>query len=197
MMRGEHAAIGFQVLRRRLASCQRFDRNRQRAVPERIETLRDLVDDRTGRDDVVIAELEVAATLEIFVSDVAPADDADFVVDDEELVVHPVVEPGRIGKKLGDVNEVDGAAIGKRIEKPQLDVRIPRERPDLRITAEGAGVVEQHADPHAPIGGLEQRFDQQLAGVVALDQEILHVQRSLGGLCHFHAQQEAVGADRE
>ena len=74
-----------------------------------------------------------------------------------------------------------------------MDIRVACKRPDLSVAAERAGVVES-TRPHAAIGRLEQRFDHQLAGIVALDREILDVQRSLGGLRHFHAQQEAVSA---
>ena len=196
MVRGENAAIVVQILRGRLPG-ECFDGNRHRAIPERVEALGDLVDDRAGGDDVVVAEFIVAAALEIFVPDIASSNDADFVVDDEELVMHPIVEPGRIAQKLRDVHERDLSAVGKRIEDPQFDIRVSGERPDLRFATERAGVVEQHANPHAAIGRLEQRLDQQLAGIVALNEEVLDVQRSSGGFRHFHPQQETLDANRQ
>jgi hypothetical protein len=39
--------------------------------------------------------------------------------------------------------------------------------------------------------------DQQLARVVALNDEVLDIERSLRGFRHFHSQQETVDADRE
>ena len=79
------------------------------------------------------------------------------------------------------MKERNVSAIGERIEQPQLDIRIPRKRTDLRVATERAGVVEQHAHPDTPIGGLEQCLDQQLTRVVALDEEVLDVERSLRG----------------
>ena len=139
----ENAAIVVQSLSGRVPFSECFDGNRHGAIPECVEAVRDLVDDRAGGDDVVIAEFEIQPPLEVFVPDVAAADDPDLVVDDQELVMHPVVESGRVAQKLRDVDEGDLSAVGKRIEEPQFDIRVSGERPDLRFATERARVVER------------------------------------------------------
>jgi hypothetical protein len=61
------------------------------------------------------------------------------------------------------------------IEDADLDAGMRRERGDLLVAREIVGVVEQHADAHAPIGGAKNCIHQQLAGDVVLDDEVLQI----------------------
>jgi len=56
----------------------------------------ELTRDRTCGKRVVIGELRARIHLKILVADVAAADESDGVVDDEQLVVHAVIESAGI-----------------------------------------------------------------------------------------------------
>ncbi len=71
------------------------------------------------------------------------------------------------------------------------------ERDDLLVAGNGRPVVDQHAHAHAAIGGLQQLAGQQPPGLVAAKDEVLQIQRSLGGVDHLHPGQESVDADRD
>ncbi len=170
------------------------DRNRETIVPVEIEALRQRL--HHGPDDrqVEVAELDLGARLEIRVADVAPTGDRDGVVADEELVVHPVIEAPAADDELGPAKQRQLAPHDERIENADLDIRMRCQRPNLGIAVEGLRVVEQQPHANAAIGGPQQRFEQQLAGVVLPQQEILHVERALGLLGDLQVQRESVGA---
>src|SRR6185503_5049007 len=157
----QRIAIVGQRLLRRLAAEQRLDRNRQRTVPEVIEARRHVLDDAAGGDDVIVAEVEVASFLKVRIADIASADDADLVVDDEKLVVHPTVQPDPIAQQLDVVQKLQKlhlAPVHRRVEYAQLDIRVRSKRRQLDRASARSLVVEQYTHSHAAIGGLQQRF---------------------------------------
>ena len=53
-------------------------------------------------------------------------------------------------------------------------------------------VVEQQAHAHPPLGRLPERLEQQVADVVAIPDEVLHVERLLCGACEQDARGERI-----
>src|SRR5581483_7390655 len=80
---GKILAIALQRLGCRLRRKRRGG-DRERAVPVRIEAVRELSHRRAYREHVEVAELEAFAGGKVFVADVASARDADDVVDQEQ-----------------------------------------------------------------------------------------------------------------
>jgi hypothetical protein len=82
--------------------------------------------------------------------------------------VHSVIEAPARDKELGPAKKRELASDHERIEDSNLDVRMSRERPDRRTHVEGFRVVDEqaHAHTHTAIGGFEQRYEQQLSGII-------------------------------
>ena len=51
-------------------------------------------------------------------------------------------------------------AVAKRIEHAHFDVGMAIKLQQVFVTGDGITVVDQHADPDAPIGGVPQLFSQ-------------------------------------
>ncbi len=201
-----HVAAGARVgvqLRPRLAHARRVFRAGgadQRgggiggvAVPVGVELRGHVAHHRADRQHVEIGEGDFALAAEIFVADVAPADDRRLVVRGERLVVHAAVEAREIGRQLAQAE----AAAGVGIEKAHLDVRVRVERCDAVVEAARVVVVEQQPHAHAALRRLPQRFAQQAAGDVAAEDVVLHVEAALGGARQHHARGKGVAAVRE
>jgi hypothetical protein len=109
---------------------------------------------RPRHGQVDVADRNVLASLEIRVADVAAAGDRDRVVADEELVVHPVVEPARLEQVLGTTQDRERAPRDKRVVDSDADVRVRGEGADHRSGIECRGIVEQQAHARAAIRGL-------------------------------------------
>ena len=120
--------------------------------------------------------------VEILVSNVAAAGDAQLVVGDENLVVHAAVEADVFAQRLPAFHEKIGAAGVEGIEQPHLDVGVGIRGGEPKLLVGGVDVVDQQAHAHPAFGGGQQRSGDQLAGGVVVEQVILHVQRAGGAL---------------
>ena len=80
-----------ELLGRRVLSRQRGDRNRRLVVPVKIEFVGHLLHYGADEHHVEIGIIHHRVRLEIFVADIAAADDGDLPVGSEGLVVHPPV----------------------------------------------------------------------------------------------------------
>ena len=196
-MRVELPAVRDQVGAARRAARERPRRNGQRGVPEKIEGVRQASHHGAGGEHVVVAELRVGIDLEIRIGNVAPADERDRIVDDHQLVVHPVVEPPRLEQELEGAHRQQMAAIGERVEDADLDVRVSAERDQTLVAVERVAVVDQHAHPHPAVGCAQQRGGEQLPRRVLPKDEIFEIQRVLGRIDHLRAGEKAVDADRQ
>ena len=157
-----------------------------RAVPEPIENRRSPTRHGTRAEHVEIAEVEVLAEAEVLVADVAPAEDHGAIVGHQHLVVHAPVH------EIHATQEVDAPAQQrarvKRVEQPQLDVRMRAENGRLPVAnlecavvlEQRAEVVEDDAHSHAAIGRVDHVLHEQLAGVVFPPEVILKVDGMLG-----------------
>ena len=191
-MGGEFPAAELEVGISRLAERQRLDRHREAVVPVLVEAVRQLRDHGAADNEVEVAELDGRARLEVLVADVAPAGDRHRVVADQQLVVHPVVEAPALEQEFSAAQEREMAPRDVRIVDADLDVGMRGERSDHRAGVEGLCVVQKQPHAHAAVRGLQQRFEQQLPGVVLLQDEVLDVECPLGTRGDAHPHREAV-----
>ena len=87
-------------------------------------------------------------------------------------------------------------AVGKRIENPNLYVRVGRQHQDLLIPVGGLAVVDQDTLMDAAIGSGQQRVGHQEAGRVRRENIVLHVERALRRLDHLHSRGKTVRTHR-
>jgi hypothetical protein len=74
---------------------------------------------------------------------------------------------------------------------------VSREPEELLIPGDRFALVNQHAHTYAAIGSPQERVRDQNARFVAAENVVLKIQRSLGRVDHFQAQQESVDTDIE
>ena len=120
-----------------------------RAVPVNVEDAGELTDDGTHDEYVQVHEVARRAARKVFICDVAPSHDSDRAVGDEELVMHPVIEPPEIADRR-DVFAGDAlSCAAKRIEQAYLHVRERRQAAKHRVAACRVKVVHQQPHSHA------------------------------------------------
>ena len=190
----QRLATDFEVGRGRLAEGLRVGRDRKTIVPEDIEGLRKLPHHRSRNDEIEVSELELRARLKILVADIAPAGHRNGVVADEELVVHPVIEPAGLEQEFDAAQHAELLPRQVGIEDTNFDVGVRHERPDSGAAVDSQRVVEQQPDPHTAVRCGQQGAEQQLSGIVLLQQEILGIERLLGFRGDAHAHRKAAGA---
>jgi hypothetical protein len=147
---------------------------------------------------VHVDEVRLHAALEVLVGDVAPADHRHHPVGDEELVMHPVVEPAEVEYRR-DVFHGDAAAAGtaERVEQMHLDVRERGQAAQQLVGVHRVEVVDQQPHPHAADRGVAQGGHQEPAGGVVLELVVLHVERHRRPLRQLHPRVEGEGAERQ
>jgi len=151
---------------------ERANRQRRGAVPERIEDALRLPDHVAHQQQVEIVEVGGLGGVEVFVADVAAADDCQAAVGDPRLVVHAAV--GAEGSQHQLERARDRAlAHAAGIEQPELDVAMGVERQEDAVAAARVDVVDQDAHAHATVGGSDDLVRQQAAGQVA-SPDIVH-----------------------
>src|SRR5881396_2819323 len=121
--------------------------------------------------DVDVLKVKLAEA-EVHVADVAAAQNRGDAVGDELLVVHAAIHAREAGEQLAEA--VESGAVDVGIEDPDLDVLMSVEaRDQLVLLLEGAPVIEQHAHPHAAIGGVDEAVDDQRAGLIGVEDVVL------------------------
>src|SRR3546814_3336818 len=86
-----------------------------------VEVPRHVLDDRTECEHVEIEEQALVARAEIFIADIASADDGRLIVGGETLVVHAPIEPGEVG----EIAQHLGAPQHEGIEQADFDIGMP------------------------------------------------------------------------
>ncbi|MCY1295647.1 hypothetical protein D9M70_449960 [compost metagenome] len=165
---------------------QPVHRVRRSAGPVAVEVVRHVGGGGADRNHVQVGEQHAVGGAEVFVADIAPADDRGDAVGGERLVVHAPVQAPEIGQEI----ERLGLAQHKRVEDPHFDLRMGVHGREQLIHAGQAVVVEQQAHAHAAVGGLVQRLQQQRAGQVVAPDVVLHVERALRRACQVDARGE-------
>src|SRR5205085_7780357 len=86
-----------------------------------------------------------------------------------------------IDDKFAVTEQVEQAPSVIRVEDPNLDSAMRRDRNDLLVAYEIIGVVDQQPHAYAAIGGTQHGVDHELAGDIVLDDEILQIEGTLSG----------------
>jgi hypothetical protein len=132
-----------------------------------------------GHDQFEIDEVGAFAAQEILVGQVAPAGNRHRAVGHEELVVHAVVEPAKVGEELDPPRGGVVAGVHERVEQADLGIGLRGKSEQQAVHAGGIKIVEQQAHPYAATGGIAHFAQQQAAGLVVAELVGLHVQRGL------------------
>src|ERR1700734_3082425 len=140
-----------QSIQRTLAAIQCGGGDREAAAPELVEGRGEPNGDRTGGEYIGVGELGIRVHLKILIADIAAADQRRGIVDDQQLVVHPVVEPRGMKREFDRAPKSIVCAVDERVEYPNLDVRMSIQGDDLFIAGDGGAVVDQYPDTHAAI----------------------------------------------
>ena len=74
----------------------------------------------------------------------------------------------------------ENAACLEWVEYAKLDSRVGGERDHLPVALRIVGIVDEQPDSYTAVGSTQYRIHQQLPGRVALNREVLEIQRSLG-----------------
>src|ERR1700730_1852380 len=102
-----------------------------------------------------------------------------------------------MGQKFHSLQKAVVAAIGERVEDPDLNRLVGIEGDDLLTAGQRVAVIDQDPDPHATIGGTQQRIRQQPASFVAAKYEVLQIQSPFCGVDHLHASLKSFEAERQ
>ena len=164
-----------ELLGRRVLSRQRGDRNRRLVVPIKIEFVGHLLHHGADEHHVEIGKIHLRMRLEIFIADIAAADDGGLPVGGERLVVHPLID----APEVGDHAEQAGRTQGHGVEHAHLDVRMTVDGEQRGVGGHRAEIVEQQAHAHAAVGRPEQMLKQDFARHVLVPDEILHIETAL------------------
>ena len=106
----------------------------------------------------------------------SPADNADAVVGNQGFVVHPAVQP----RKIGQIADKPPFAVQKWVEQADLDVGVAVERGQDGVHAVRVVIVQQQAYAHAAFCRLPEFLQQCQAGGVVAPNIILRVYRHGG-----------------
>ena len=147
-----------------------------RAVPVNVEDAGELANDGTHHEYVHVDEIARRAAREVFVGDIAPAHDSEHAIGDEQLVVHPVIEPPEIGDRRSVFADDALSRAAKWVEQAHLDVRERRQAAKHRVPAHGVEIVHQQTHSHAAQRGIAQVAHEQPASAIVLDQVVLDVE---------------------
>ena len=146
------------------------------ALPITVEILRNLRHDGTAHHHVGVGKGVFAVDVEIFVADIASADNADAVVGNQGFVVHSSVQP----RKVGQIADKPPFAVQKWVEQADLDVGMAVEGGQDGVHAVRVVVVQQQAHAHAAFCRLPEFLQQCQAGDVVAPNIILRVNRHGG-----------------
>ena len=130
---------------------------------------------------------------EVFVADVAPADDGSRIVGGQRLVVHAVVQ----APEVGEVAQHAEGSLPEWVVEPHLEVGVRSKCEKGRIEAGDSIVVQQETHPHAPRRGAPQRLEQEDTGNVVMPDVVLDVERALGRLDQKCPRSESAAAAGE
>ncbi len=150
---------------------QAFGRDAARRVPERFEVRRHGACLRAGHQHVAVAEVVFAVPVVIVVLVIASTHHADRIVDDQQLVVHALVEAAEAAQHAAGVIEIVQPRLAEGgVVHAQLQVLVRRGEgaEDLQI-GNGRKLVDQHPYLHATPAGGKQFIEHQPRTVVLVE----------------------------
>ncbi|RMN75914.1 hypothetical protein ALQ52_04421 [Pseudomonas cannabina pv. alisalensis] len=186
-----------QVLAVRQEIHEVADRLAERAIPVLIETVPQLFGDRPDAQHVDIGEIQVRLGIEILVTQVASANDCDAAVSQPQLVVHAPVLTRQVHQAPQAARDAGLTPEVLRVEQPNLDVRMRRQRGNRLVQPVAGGVVQQDAHANATVSRLEQLIDQRACAQAVVDDVVLQVEAAFGVADQFGARLECITAVRQ
>ncbi len=169
----------------------------ERAVPVLVEAVAKLLGHRSYAEHIDIGEVQVRLGIEVFIAQVAPADDGHTAVGQPQLVVHAPVLARQVHQAPEAAGDAGLAPQVLRIEQANLDVRVSGEGGDGLIQTVAGGVVQQDAHTNATVSRLEQFVDQGARTQAVVDDVILQIKAAFGVADQFGASLERVTAVRQ
>jgi len=163
-----------------LADVDQFgDAARPARAPERLEVLAHLARRRSGHQHVAVAEVVDRIPVVIVVGVVAAAGDADRAVDQQQLGVHALVELAPAARGCEQVLGVAQVrAVEHRVVDADFEIRVRARQRGQRVHAfERRQLVDQHPHAHAAPGRGQQFVQEQLPGIVLVEDVGLQVDR--------------------
>jgi sulfur carrier protein ThiS len=127
---------------------------------------------------------------EVFVGQVAPADDGERAVGDQQLVVHAVIQAAVVPQRVEGPAERAFAPAGERVVQANFDVRHRAQSEQQRVQADRVRVVDEQPHAHAALARVAQLAQQRAADAVVADQVGLHVDRRLRSAQQFEPRVE-------
>ncbi|MNH14158.1 hypothetical protein D3C79_737460 [compost metagenome] len=112
----------------------------------------ELLGDRTHAEQINVGEIQVGLGIEVFVTQVATADDGHAVVHQPQLVVHAPVLQVEVEQSSHRARHPGTAPQLQRVEHADVDIRMDGEGGHFHIEAVTGSVVEQDAHAHATVG---------------------------------------------
>lgn len=160
-------------------------------IPVFIEGGGDFGDDGAGGEDVEVPEVVFFAEAEVFVADIATADNGEAVIGDEHFVVHAAIEFAEVEDEIeesghGALAEVDG------VEEFDVDVGVMGECGHVFVFAGEDEIIDEEADADAAICGGDEACDEEAAGFVILPNEVLGVDGAGGVIGEGEAGEEGL-----
>ena len=159
---------------------QVFDPRRQRAGPERLEVRAHRLHRAAEQHHVTIAKVVALVVVEVFSRHVATACDADLAVDDQRLVVHPLVDRAKVGQHIECAGQQRHADRGLGVVDADVDRRMLGQGQQGFVGRVDHQIIHQHAHAYATIGRAQQRLCREDADVIGAPDEVLHLDRVLG-----------------
>ena len=151
----------------------------QGAVPVLVEAVPQLFCHRADAEQVDIGEIQLRLGIEIFIAQIAPADDRHAVIGQPELVVHAPVLAREIEQPPHRPGHARAAPQLQRVEQADLDIGMGRKGCQHIVQAITGRVIEQDAHPYSAIGRLEQLVDQHARTQPVVDDVVLQVEAGL------------------
>src|ERR1700722_3186459 len=182
----------FRLCRPLLRQAEGCRRHCKLAVPVAIEGFREFCRDHTRGEGVVVCELGVRLDLKILGANVPAADQRHGIVDDHQLVVHPIIKPALVDQEVETAQECVVTSIIERIEDADLDIRLSSQRQYFLIARYRVTVVDQNSNTHSAAGSALKRVADKESGFVAAKDEVLHVNGFLRGIYHLNPGDEPI-----
>ncbi len=147
--------------------------------PEQLETGGHLPGGGTADHHVAVDVVEIVVPVEVAILVVASAGDADAVVHQQQLVVHALVEMHEAAQHAGgEFQRLRVGLVKGGVVQPHLQVGADPRQPVEQIhVVQREQLVRQDAHLHPAPRRLHQFVQHQLAGVVLIPDEGLHVDR--------------------
>jgi hypothetical protein len=144
------------------------------AVPELLEPLCHLLAQSPLTGEIEIHEGGLRIQTEVAIADVAPADQRQLAIHQQQLVVHPVVDAAKAEQPLQQQCQRAPAPQPEGVEQPYLDPRVVSHHLQKAVIT-GIEIIHQQLHLDAAPSGVEQLAQQQLTATVLFPAVVLRL----------------------